>query len=311
MIAVVCLDALSLPRTERLLAEGRMPALAALRERGATRPIDETDGLELMPGLGLLHDADGPPAGAPRPLLPLRLGSGRPAGPPGPGADRAQHLGGGREGGPPRGGDRPLRGGPARRAGRRGGDVGMAAAQPRHAAARGRSRDRGGGAAARPRPRAHGRRDLRAAVAALAQADERDAGTRARAAGHRGGAARPRRAAGPALVPPGGGSRGRPRAVGQLAAGGGPVAGAGRARRRPRSPLRADRRRAGADRRRGRRGRDAARHLPARDGPQPEPQRHAPGDGRRGAGRRAGYPGRPIRPGCGACAAPSRRRCGR
>ena len=50
MIAVVCLDALSLPRTERLLAEGRMPALAALRERGATRPIDETDGLELMPG---------------------------------------------------------------------------------------------------------------------------------------------------------------------------------------------------------------------------------------------------------------------
>jgi hypothetical protein len=50
VIAVVCLDALSLPRTERLLAEGRMPALAALRERGTTRPIDETDGLELMPG---------------------------------------------------------------------------------------------------------------------------------------------------------------------------------------------------------------------------------------------------------------------
>jgi hypothetical protein len=48
VIAVVCLDALSLPRTERLLAEGRMPALAALRERSPMRPIAETDGLELM-----------------------------------------------------------------------------------------------------------------------------------------------------------------------------------------------------------------------------------------------------------------------
>jgi predicted AlkP superfamily phosphohydrolase/phosphomutase len=48
VIAVVCLDALSLRRTERLLAEGRMPVLAGLRERSPMRAIAETDGLELM-----------------------------------------------------------------------------------------------------------------------------------------------------------------------------------------------------------------------------------------------------------------------
>jgi hypothetical protein len=50
MIAVVSLDALSLPRTERLLAEGRMPALAGLREQAPTRPIVDEGGIELMPG---------------------------------------------------------------------------------------------------------------------------------------------------------------------------------------------------------------------------------------------------------------------
>ena len=50
MIAVVCLDALSLPRTERLLAEGRMPVLAGLRERAPTRPLVDVDGIELMHG---------------------------------------------------------------------------------------------------------------------------------------------------------------------------------------------------------------------------------------------------------------------
>jgi predicted AlkP superfamily phosphohydrolase/phosphomutase len=50
MIAVISLDALSLPRTERLLAEGRMPVLADLRERGSVQPIVDADGLELMHG---------------------------------------------------------------------------------------------------------------------------------------------------------------------------------------------------------------------------------------------------------------------
>jgi hypothetical protein len=50
MIAVVSLDALSLPRTERLLAEGRMPVLAALRERAPMRPMADTDGIELLHG---------------------------------------------------------------------------------------------------------------------------------------------------------------------------------------------------------------------------------------------------------------------
>jgi hypothetical protein len=50
MIAVVCLDALSLPRTERLLAEGRMPVLAGLRQRAPTKPIVDADGIDLLPG---------------------------------------------------------------------------------------------------------------------------------------------------------------------------------------------------------------------------------------------------------------------
>jgi hypothetical protein len=50
VIAVVCLDALSLPRTERLLSEGRMPVLAGLRERAPAEPIVDTDGLDLLPG---------------------------------------------------------------------------------------------------------------------------------------------------------------------------------------------------------------------------------------------------------------------
>ena len=50
MIAVVSVDALSLERTERLLAEGRMPVLAGLRERAPTQPIVDADGLELMHG---------------------------------------------------------------------------------------------------------------------------------------------------------------------------------------------------------------------------------------------------------------------
>jgi hypothetical protein len=50
MIAVVSLDALSLPRTERLLAEGRMPVLAALRERSPMAPMAEADGIELLHG---------------------------------------------------------------------------------------------------------------------------------------------------------------------------------------------------------------------------------------------------------------------
>jgi predicted AlkP superfamily phosphohydrolase/phosphomutase len=50
MIAVVSLDALSLPRTERLLAEGRMPVLAGLRERVAVQPMIDADGIELMHG---------------------------------------------------------------------------------------------------------------------------------------------------------------------------------------------------------------------------------------------------------------------
>jgi hypothetical protein len=51
MIAVVSLDALSLPRTERLLAAGRMPVLAGLRERAPLQPIVDAD------GIGLLHGA--------------------------------------------------------------------------------------------------------------------------------------------------------------------------------------------------------------------------------------------------------------
>jgi predicted AlkP superfamily phosphohydrolase/phosphomutase len=50
MIAVVSLDALSLPRTERLLEEGRMPVLAGLRERGSMQPIVDAGGIELMHG---------------------------------------------------------------------------------------------------------------------------------------------------------------------------------------------------------------------------------------------------------------------
>jgi hypothetical protein len=50
MIAVVSLDALSLPRTERLLAEGRMPVLAALRENAPMEPIVDADGIELLHG---------------------------------------------------------------------------------------------------------------------------------------------------------------------------------------------------------------------------------------------------------------------
>jgi predicted AlkP superfamily phosphohydrolase/phosphomutase len=50
VIAVVSLDALSLPRTERLLAEGRMPVLAGLRERAAMQPMADTDGIELLHG---------------------------------------------------------------------------------------------------------------------------------------------------------------------------------------------------------------------------------------------------------------------
>jgi hypothetical protein len=50
VIALISLDALSLPRTERLLAEGRMPVLAALRERAPMQPIVETGGLELLHG---------------------------------------------------------------------------------------------------------------------------------------------------------------------------------------------------------------------------------------------------------------------
>ena len=50
MIAVVSLDALSLPRTERLLAEGRMPVLAGLRERAPMQPVIDADGIELLPG---------------------------------------------------------------------------------------------------------------------------------------------------------------------------------------------------------------------------------------------------------------------
>jgi hypothetical protein len=50
MIAVISLDALSLPRTERLLEEGRMPALAGLRERAPMRPLVDADGIELLHG---------------------------------------------------------------------------------------------------------------------------------------------------------------------------------------------------------------------------------------------------------------------
>jgi predicted AlkP superfamily phosphohydrolase/phosphomutase len=48
VIAVVCVDALSLPRTERLLAEGRMPVLAGLRERAPMQPIVDEHGLQLL-----------------------------------------------------------------------------------------------------------------------------------------------------------------------------------------------------------------------------------------------------------------------
>jgi hypothetical protein len=50
MIAVVSLDALSLPRTERLLAEGRMPVLAGLRERAPLQPIADTEDMRLLHG---------------------------------------------------------------------------------------------------------------------------------------------------------------------------------------------------------------------------------------------------------------------
>lgn len=50
MIAVIALDALSLPRTERLLAEGRMPVLAGLRERAPMQPILDVDGIDLLHG---------------------------------------------------------------------------------------------------------------------------------------------------------------------------------------------------------------------------------------------------------------------
>ena len=50
MIAVVSLDALSLPRTERLLTEGRMPVLAGLRERSPIEAMVDADGIELLHG---------------------------------------------------------------------------------------------------------------------------------------------------------------------------------------------------------------------------------------------------------------------
>jgi hypothetical protein len=50
VIAVVSMDALSVPRTERLLAEGRMPVLAGLRERAAMHPMVEAGGIELLHG---------------------------------------------------------------------------------------------------------------------------------------------------------------------------------------------------------------------------------------------------------------------
>ena len=50
MIAVVSLDALSLPRTERLLAVGRLPPRAALRVPSPMEAMVDADGIELLHG---------------------------------------------------------------------------------------------------------------------------------------------------------------------------------------------------------------------------------------------------------------------
>ena len=74
MIAASHLDALSLPRTERLLAEGRMPVLAGLRERAPMQPIVDTDGIELLPAAIFFTMPTGRRPARTRPVLPVRVG---------------------------------------------------------------------------------------------------------------------------------------------------------------------------------------------------------------------------------------------
>ena len=99
MIAVVSLDALSLPRTERLLAEGRMPVLAGLRERAPMRPIVDVDGIDLLPGAIFFTMPTGRRPARHGRFYPFVWDPAEPAGRPGLPPGRAQRLAGGSDAG--------------------------------------------------------------------------------------------------------------------------------------------------------------------------------------------------------------------
>ena len=84
MLAVVSLDATDPARLDRLVGEGRMPNLAALRERGASERVKVPRLLELMEPATFYTLAMGVPVGGPRPLPAVRVGPGRDADAPGP-----------------------------------------------------------------------------------------------------------------------------------------------------------------------------------------------------------------------------------
>ena len=79
MFAVVSLDATDPARLDRLVAEGRMPNLAGLRERGRAHRVRGAAPARADGAGHLLHARDGGAGRAPRPLPAVRVGPGRDA----------------------------------------------------------------------------------------------------------------------------------------------------------------------------------------------------------------------------------------